>query len=137
MDFPRTYTQQYPICSTPGPFIVVGLTVSADGTYVHSLDIHLDADDPNFSFENPNAWPELSSGLIEDYNRPYRKSHRLALRRATDARLSSELFAKKDRAEAYMMLTKLRRLEPKKVHTVRVGAATVGFFPKEVLDEQI
>lgn len=136
IDFPTEYGLTYPIQKTPGPWLVVGVTVHAnraDG--VHSLDIHFDGDDPNFVFERPEDWPELSVKTVERYNAPYRKENRLARRRATE--LSAEYFRlwhNHDHAEIEMALIRARRRNPGKSvwvtgYTRNKGQVVMGFVP--------
>jgi hypothetical protein len=92
IEFPRQYGLQYPICKTPGPWIVVGLTVWPDHVSpdhgipgeVHSVDIHFNGDDPTHEFAKPEDYPKLPRRVIDNYNAPHKKSYRLRARRATE-----------------------------------------------------
>lgn len=86
IDFPTQYELTYPIIKTPGPWIVVGVCANHEDDVeemgkIYYVDIHLDADDPNFEFVDPVDWPEIHEKVINQYNFPYRKAGRLALRR--------------------------------------------------------
>jgi len=134
--FPKEYGLEYPIVKVPGsPWIVVGAAVFprhhdfAPGEF-HSLDIHLDADDPNHKFEAPEDWPESPASLVEQVNTPFRRSARLARRRATSVpSLKDDLFDRRDRAMAHLMLNKKSAQEPRQNHVVTVGRWTVGCVP--------
>lgn len=83
------YGLQHPVIKTGGPWVVVGSTAfphfHPDKVgEVQSLDIHLDDDDPLFEFATSEEWPELPRRVIDQYNAPYRKAGRLALRRAVN-----------------------------------------------------
>lgn len=69
---------------------VVGVTTFADHDPrkaelgpIHSIDIHLDADDPNHVFmEYPEGATKRIRKLIDAFNAPFKKSNRLRIRRA-------------------------------------------------------
>lgn len=137
MNISTTYGLQYPITKTAGPWLVVGVTCFADHDPrrrkcgpIHSIDIHFDADDPNFPFADPKDWPELDASLIEQYNLPYRQSARLAARRATEV-IRNDIYDNADRAQAYMQMTMKRRENPRRSVFAAVGRWMVGFCPAE------
>lgn len=80
--------------------MVVGPPQTAASDQALWLDIHLDADDPNFDFltsaDLAGMTPDFiaSAGfsfkgpraVVDAYNAPYRRTNRLRIRRATDVR---------------------------------------------------
>lgn len=109
IDFPTQYGLQYPITKTPGPWIVVGICTFAahdpdriECGEIHSVDIHLDADDPNFDFADHADWPEIGAKTIEAYNFPFRRDGRLALRRGTDANVMINIWRGHNHSAAWM-----------------------------------
>lgn len=134
---PATYGLHYPITKMAGPWLVVGVTCFADHDPrrrecgpIHSIDIHLDADDPNFPFADLKDWRELDASLIEQYNLPHRRSVRLARRRATEFS-DNGIDDNADRAKAYMQMTMKRREKPHRPVFAAVRRWMIGFYPAE------
>lgn len=92
IDQPISYGLTHPIIPVgAGKILVVGTVSSGwsaqDGIPPHSLvaiDVHYDGDDPTFTFASPGEWPEIPAKIIEQYNQPFRRASRLAIRRAVD-----------------------------------------------------
>lgn len=113
------YVLTFSIQSTGGRWLIVGATCHdwltreqhPDLGQTSSLDIHFDADDPTFTFEEPNDWPELPASVIIAYNAPYRRTQRLALRRATSTAVWDAIMPAHYEAAARIAVAKARRLE--------------------------
>jgi hypothetical protein len=92
---------------------------------MHSYDIHLDADDPNFEFLATSDIAGMTPDFIKEhggnfrgpravvdaYNAPFRKSNRLRLRRATDFNSMALLWD--PHHEAKRLIAIWRRDQPK------------------------
>lgn len=108
LELPTKYGLIYPIQKTPGPWIVIGICNFADFDEryktvgpIHSVDIHLDQDDPNFAFLTVADLSDMNAefirinqrgtdfrgprAVVNAYNAPHRKENRIRLRRSVDA----------------------------------------------------
>lgn len=131
IDFPTQYELTYPIIKTPGPWIVVGVCANHEDDVselgkIYYVDIHLDADDPNFEFLDPKNWPEIEDKVIKQYNFPFRKDGRLALRRG-NIKENAQIMDAHDRAHAQIKAWQQYRAGTNPTNAT-VGRFTFGIY---------
>lgn len=125
----------HPIIPVPGSkWLVVGHTRNPahapGGSFVSSYDIHFNDDDPNERPIDPDEWNPLDGGkkFSADLYRRHTKSVRLALRRAVDFNLESQIIEAEYRALAHLKLAREIRKNPNSPSwRVSFGGYTVGF----------
>jgi hypothetical protein len=122
---------------TGGDWLVVdrwfGRFYTSDEEVVVGLDVHLDADDPTFRFQAAADWPELSPRIVEQYNAPYRRRQRLALRRAVNDDPRRAIMVPHYRAELQMDLVRAGRenTNPDGFAVAHLGGVVRGVAPGE------
>lgn len=131
LNIPTEYGLSYPITKTSGSWLVVGAWKNASGTDVIGFDIHFDGDDPNFCFLRPEDFPEVPTKTIEQYNFPYRKAGRLALRRVTNFYDIKPILDAACRAEVEIAIVLTQRLFSRASIRVEFGSMIRGIVPND------